>query len=199
MNAKLLAPPPAAPPHCLLLRITEEGQWNVRLQSLTTHRVELIPGRPVKPGMLLTLVLSARGQPHLLRVDQTCLESHSHQWQLRGAFVKDLGRAELAAVQKRLTGLLIRATEEGPWAATLHAVSPRGLELVTRHPCPARGFLTVELPEGGRWGRERLLHIKKVQRICGEPAWLVGGVLLSRLSDTELRRLSRGVGGPVQG
>lgn len=191
MNAKLLAPPPPAPPNCLLLRVTEEGQWNVRLKSLTTHSAELVPGRPVKPGMVLTLILAAQGRPRLLRVNQTRVEPRSHQWLLRGAFIKDLGKEELAAFQKRnQAGLLIRATEEGPWGGTLRAVSPRGLELITRHPCPLGSFLTVELPEGGKWGRERLLHITKVQRICGELAWLIGGVLLSRLTTTELRLLS---------
>jgi len=196
MNAKLLAPPPPAPPHCLVLRSTEEGHWNVRLKSLSAHSVELIPARPVKPGTLLTLLLGIAGPAaRLLRVSQTRLEPSSHQWLLRGAFLKDLGSAELAALRQRApqaTGLLIRATEEGPWGATLHAVAPRGLELITRHACPARGFLTVELPEAGHWGRERLLRITRVQRICGDPSWLVSGVLLSRLTDMELRTLSPG-------
>jgi hypothetical protein len=199
MNAKLLAPPPPAPPHCLVLRITEEGHWNVRLKSLSAHSVELVPARPVKPGTLLTLVLGTPGPARLLRVSQTRLEPSSHQWLLRGAFLKDLGSAELAALRQRApqpTGFLIRATEEGPWGATLHAVAPRGLELITRQACPARGFLTVELPEDGKWGRERLLRITKVRRICGESSWLVSGVLLSRLSELELRTLSP-IGGPL--
>jgi hypothetical protein len=194
MNAKLLAAPPPAPPHCLLVRVTEEGQWNVSLKSVTTHGAELMPARPVKPGTLLTLILGVPGQIRLLRVHQTCLDPQSRRWLVRGVFLKELGAAELAAVHQRLprhTGLLIRATEEGPWRATVHAVAPCGLELITRHPCPAHGFLTLELPKGGAWGRERLLHITKVRRICGEPNWLVGGVLLSRLTDLELRGFTR--------
>src|SRR5258708_4914095 len=131
MNAKLLASPPPAPPHCLLVRITEEGHWNVRLKSLTTENAELVPGRPVKPGMVLTLVLADQGRPRLLRVDQTRLEPQSHQWTLRGAFLKHLGREELAAFQgvPSQNSWLIRATEEGPWGGTLRVASPRGLEL----------------------------------------------------------------------
>jgi hypothetical protein len=199
MNAKLITNPehvPAEPPHCRLLRFTEEGHWHALLNDITTNGTELISDRPVQPGMVLTLVLPTgyRGlpEPRLLRVTHTRLEPASQRRLLSGAFLQALGRDEWEMFRGRRQEpyALIRATAEGPWTATVRSASPRGLELVTGRPFPLGAILTLELPEAGCWGRERLLHVTKVRRNEKAVGWLVGGVLLSRLTNEQLSGLA---------
>jgi hypothetical protein len=89
---------------------------------------------------------------------------------------------------------LIRATEEGPWPASLAGVAPRGLRLRTGQPFQPGVFLTVELANGTGADRPRLLRVTQLRPEPWGNQWLVGGILLSRLTGVEQSRLAALVG-----
>lgn len=192
MNAKLLAAAQsAAPPVCRLLRATEEGQWTAHLHAVSPHGAELLLDRKVKPAMLLTVVLPLGAR--LVSVQRVAAQAGGRRWLAACRFARPMNRAEwrawLEQVQHNAACPVVRATEEGPWAATLRTVSPRGLEVLTSRPFAVDSYLTVELCGAGPV-RSRLLHATKIRRDLVAGGWLIGGVLLTQLADEELERLA---------
>jgi hypothetical protein len=86
---------------------------------------------------------------------------------------------------------LVRATEEGPWATSIRAASPKGLELLTGRSFSMGSYITIQLlTPSSNHGTTRLLHVTKIREEKTARGWLVGGVLLSKLSDQELTELT---------
>jgi hypothetical protein len=193
-------------PTCRLLRATEEGRWTVWLRGVTARHAELIADRPVKADMALTLMLPSG--PRLLHVTRAAALPGGREWSAGGVFFRELTPEECIALETRGAPddtrvpllpevrcrrrcLLIRATEEGPWPAALHGVAPRGLRLQTSRPFQPGVFLTIELATTGV-GRDRP-RLMRVTQLRPEPwgrLWIIGGVLLSRLTESEQAGLS---------
>jgi len=186
MNAKLLAAARRAPrPACRLLRVSEEGRWTALLCVAGAQGSELVTDRPVKPAMLLTIFLPAG--PRLLSVTRTHALPGGRQWLVEGTFVKE----DCRTVPLNVCFPLVRATEEGPWATAVRGVSPKGLELLTGRSFSLGSYITVQLlTPSSNTGRTRLLQVTRVREEKAARGWLVGGVLLSRLSDQELTELT---------
>jgi len=135
--------------------------------------------------MMLTIFLPTG--PRLLSVTRTHVLPGGRQWLVEGTFVKE----DCRDVPLNVRYPLVRATEEGPWATTVRAASPKGLELLTGRSFSTGSYITVQLlTPSSNHGRTRLLHVTRVREEKTARGWLVGGVLLSRLSDQELTELT---------
>ncbi len=196
-------------------RVTEEGMWLVTIRNISREGIGLTANRPVKTGMFLTIELP--GRPPIMRKPILVRVTHAHSlgngwWNVGGAFVRPLTKAELDAIrghapllsptcERRMTVRhttniksacpLVRITEQGPWWMTIRNISPTGLGLIANRPFRVGTFLTLELPTmDGTLAKQRLLNVTHVKPQAGNRWWVLGGSLLSRLSKQEMAALS---------
>jgi hypothetical protein len=195
-----------------LSRVTEEGVWMATIRNISVEGIGLMINRPARVGMYLTVELP--GKPPVMRkailVRVTHVRAHTggQWWNLGGQFVRKLTKDELdfmttrqplisPPVERRTTVRLttriktacplIRATEEGPWWASVRNVSLRGVSLIVNRPFRVGCYATVELPtKAGGLGKSRLLRIRNVRPQPGNQWWVLGCQFLTKLSKEEL-------------
>jgi hypothetical protein len=195
--------------------MTEEGLWLATIRDISPEGIGLTVNRPAKTGMFLTIEIP--GQPPVMRKPILVRVTHARQghtrgwWDVGGQIVRKLTRAELDGftvqqahsrqLQERRTVIrlktrmnavspLVRATEEGPWWASVRDVSVQGVSLILDRPLRPGCHVTMALPtKSGTLGRSHLLRIKHVRRQPGSSWWVVGGQFLTRLTRTELGQM----------
>jgi PilZ domain len=190
-----------------LSHVSEEGVWLATIRNISQEGIGLTTNRPVKIGMFLTVELP--GRPPIMRKSVLVRVTHSHAlaghkwWNVGGAFVQHLTREDLDSLKgdapvlspphEQRTSMrhttkfksacpLVRATEEGPWWATVRNVSRHGIGLIADRPFRVGAFIALALPTAeGKVGRERLLKITHLTAQSGNHWWVLGGSFLTRL------------------
>jgi PilZ domain len=195
-----------------LSRVTEEGMWLAAIRNISLEGIGLMVNRCAQPGMFLTVEIPNRPpimrKPILVRVIHARANTGGQWWCLGGQFVRKLAKDELDFLIARQPAInppmerrtsarfttkmktacpLIRATEEGPWWASVRDVSLRGISLIVNRPFRAGCYATIELPTAaGVLGQSRLMCIKHIHVQPGNQWWVVGGQFLNKLTREEL-------------
>src|SRR5271156_6224179 len=142
-----------------LSRVTEEGVWMATIRNISLEGIGLMVNRSVRLGMFLTVEIPSRPpvmrKPILVRVTHARAHTGGQWWNLGGQFVRKLTKEELdiltarqpvigPPVERRTSARLttkfktacplIRATEEGPWWASVRNVSLRGVSIIVNRP-----------------------------------------------------------------
>lgn len=195
-----------------LTRMTEEGVWMATVRNISLEGIGLMVNRPAKVGMYLTIELP--GKPPMIRkqflVRVTHAKAHTggQWWNLGGQFIRQITKEELSLltarqplisppVERRTAARhttkiktacpLVRATEEGPWFATVRNISLRGCGLITNRPFKPNCYVTIELPtKEGNLGKPRLLRVQHLRVQPGNQWWVLGGQFLTKLTKEEL-------------
>ncbi|MBY0525193.1 MAG: PilZ domain-containing protein [Gemmataceae bacterium] len=198
-----------------LSRATEEGVWMAAIRNISLEGIGLTVNRPVRAGMNLTVELPAPppliSKPFLIQVTHARSQPNSQWWTVGGTFVRKLTKEELDNLKSRSPALipqnerrttarhttrmknacpLIRATEEGPWWATIRNVTMRGVGMISNRPFKPGTFVTVELPnKDGSLSKGRLLKVTHARVQPGNQWWVFGGVFLTKLTTDEVTAL----------
>jgi len=194
-----------------LSRVTEEGVWMATIRNISLEGIGLMVNRPARPGMFLTVEIPGRPpvmrKPILVRVTHARAHTGGQWWNLGGQFVRKLTKDELdiltarqpvigPPVERRTSARLttkmktacplIRATEEGPWWASVRNISLRGVSIIVNRPFRAGCYATIELPtRAGSLGKSRLMRIKHIRMQPGNQWWVVGCQFLTKLTKEE--------------
>lgn len=197
---------------CRLLSAIEEGPWWAPVRNISPEGVGLTVDRKFEPGTILTMQLPTRarnsfGEPKLLRVRHTQLRLGHEWWELGGAFHRALAKEELEVLKKSSPSVIpqreqrtrvrhatrlnthcrvLRATQIGPWSATIRNVSATGMSLISDRPFKPGQVLTIALPVRN-FEKPRVFHIKHVQP---KGQWsILGGSFDKPLQKSELEAL----------
>jgi PilZ domain len=203
------------PVQARLERVTEEGLWLATIRDISVDGIGLMVNRPVKPGMFLTVEIPARPpvmrKPILVRVTHVRGQVGGRWWVLGGQFVRKLTREDLDTVTvrqplirppvERRTAVrlktrintvcpVVRATEEGPWWASVRNASIQSVSLILNRPLRPGCCVAIELPtKSATLGKARLLCIKQACPQPGNKWWVVDGQFLTKLTRTELLQM----------
>jgi hypothetical protein len=195
-----------------LSRVTEEGVWLAAIRNISLEGIGLMVNRLVRPGMFLTVELPSRPpimrKPILVQVAHARAHPGGQWWNLGGQFVRKLAKEDLdfliarqpainPPVERRVSPRfttkfktacpLIRATEEGPWWASVRDVSLRGVSIIVNRPFHTGACATIELPtKVGELGQSRLMCIKHIHLRPGNQWWVAGGQFMNKLTRLEL-------------
>jgi len=200
---------------CRLKRATEEGAWMATVRNISAEGIGLIANRPFRPGMTLTMELptdpACANKPVMVRVTHARPQPGTRNWILGGAFSRRLSQQEVSFLRSRAPSIiprserrtlvrhttrwkspcpLIRASEEGPWYATIRNVSDGGLGLIANRPFKPGTLLTVELPTpDGKLTKPRLMRVTYARPQPGRQWWVLGGSFVRKLTLEELDSL----------
>jgi len=198
---------------CQLQLAVEEGPWVATVRNISIEGIGLITNRPFKPGTVLTLSLPTSGdaKPRMVRVKHVRVQPGGQWWAIGGVFNRKLDKDELDRLKSRAPALIIqierrtqvrhttrlktvcrllRATEPGPWTATVRNVSAQGIGLISNRPFKLGTLLTMQLPSNnGKPVAPQVFRVTHARPQPGNQWWVLGGVFLTKLSGEELQAL----------